>query len=77
MFPHTLPQAAGTDNPECTVEEWRAWQWLRLRLKDDPNLWSVRELARLRFLRWLAVTGRLIEDGGPALTGDSVEAPNH
>jgi hypothetical protein len=76
MFPRTLPQAAGADYPEYTLEEWRAWQWLRLRLQEGHNLWSVRELAHLRFLRWLAVTGRLVEDGGLAPTGESVEASN-
>jgi hypothetical protein len=76
MFPHTLRQAADADNPEYTVEEWRAWQWLRIRLKEDSNDWSDRELAHLSFLRWLAVSGRLVEDGGPASAGDSVEAPN-
>jgi hypothetical protein len=76
MFPRTLPQAAGADHPEYTLEEWRAWQWLRLRLQESPNLWSAHELAHLRFLRWLAVSGRLVEDGGPAATGASVEASN-
>lgn len=76
MFPHTLRQTAGADNPEYTVEEWRAWQWLRIRLKEDSNRWSDRELAHLSFLRWLAVFGRLVEDGGPAPTGDGVETPN-
>jgi hypothetical protein len=74
MFARTPPQEAGADHPEYTVEERRAWQWLRLRLQDGHDRWTERELAHLRFARWLAVTGRLVEDGGRAPTGDNIEA---
>jgi hypothetical protein len=66
-FPYTLPHATNADIPEYTGEEWRAWQWLRLRLQEGHNRWSSRELAHLRFMRWRALTGHLIEDGRVAV----------
>jgi hypothetical protein len=61
-------------HPDFTLDEWHTLQHLRLRYQQDHDLLSAREVARLRFLRWLAVTGRLVEDGGPAPTGDSLGA---
>jgi hypothetical protein len=50
--------------------DWHALYALRLRyLEQDRDRWTPRELAQLRFLRWLAETGRLIEDGGSAVAG--------
>jgi len=59
---------------DFTPNEWQIVQRLHLRYQQDHDLLSAHELERLRFLRWLAVTGRLVEDGGPAPTGECVEA---
>ena len=59
---------------DFTRDEWRIVQRLHLRYQQDHDLLTAREVERLRFLRWLAVTGRLVEDGGPAPTGDRVKA---
>jgi hypothetical protein len=61
-------------HPDFTLDEWHTLQHLRLRYQQDHDLLTAREVARLRFLRWLAVTGRLVEDGGPAPRAESVEA---
>ena len=53
-------------DPSYSATEWRAWHQLRQRYAEDHDLWTVREFAHLRFLRWLAQTGRLVADGGPA-----------
>jgi hypothetical protein len=42
---------------------WSALQRLRLRFQQNHDLWTPREEAHLRFLRWLVDTGRLIPDG--------------
>jgi hypothetical protein len=60
--------------PDFTRDEWQMLQRLHLRYRQDHDLLTAREVARLRFLRWLAVTGRLVEDGGPAPTPESVAA---
>jgi hypothetical protein len=59
---------------DFTRDEWQMLQRLHRRYQQDHDLLTAREVARLRFLRWLAVTGRLVEDGGPAPTGEGVEA---
>ena len=59
-----------------TRDEWQMVQRPHLRYQQDHALLTARELAHLRFLRWLAVTGRLVEDGGPAPTPEGVEASN-
>jgi hypothetical protein len=59
---------------DFTRDEWQMAQRLHLRYQQDHDLLTAHEVTRLRFLRWLAVTGRLVEDGGPAATGESVEA---
>ena len=61
---------------EFSRDEWQRLQRLHLRYQQDHDLLSAREVAHLRFLRWLAVTGRLVEDGGPAPTPESVKASN-
>jgi hypothetical protein len=63
MNPSMRPYAASSSIPGDTVDEWRAWLWLRRRYQEDLDLWTARELAHLRFLRWLAQNGRLAEDG--------------
>jgi hypothetical protein len=60
--------------PDFTRDEWQILQRLHLRYQQDHDLLTARELARLRFLRWLAQAGRLVEDGGPAPSGESVKA---
>lgn len=55
-----------TDVPTYTPEVWGTLQRLRARYRQDADLWTERELAHFCFLRWLAQTGRLVEDGGPA-----------
>jgi hypothetical protein len=45
--------------PTFTTAEWEALQVLRLRYQRDRDLFSARELARLRFIRWLRQTRRI------------------
>jgi hypothetical protein len=40
-------------------QEWVALLMLRRRYRDGQDLWSDRELAHLRFIRWLRRTGRI------------------
>lgn len=42
-----------------THREWDVLQRLRHRYHDGQDLWDVRELAHLRFYRWLRATGRI------------------
>ena len=48
--------------PICvlTATEWRALCALRAQFRQDRDLFSEGELARLRFVRWLFQTGRLV-----------------
>jgi hypothetical protein len=46
--------------PGFTHEERQALRTLRERYQHDHDLFSARELARLRILRWLYVTGRVV-----------------
>jgi hypothetical protein len=59
---------------DFTRDEWQVVQQLRFRYQQGHDLLSEHEVAQLRFLHWLAVTGRLVEDGGPAPTAESLEA---
>jgi hypothetical protein len=43
-----------------TRREWCALRALRERYEKDRDLFSARERARLRFVRWLYRTGRLM-----------------
>ncbi len=43
-----------------TEQEARALEALRLRFQQDHDLFSAREWAHMRFLRWLVRTGRLV-----------------
>ncbi|MGO8946961.1 MAG: hypothetical protein ACLQUY_04715 [Ktedonobacterales bacterium] len=45
--------------PAYTSEEWHSLRRLRDRCQENRDLWTERELAHLRFVRWLAQTGRL------------------
>jgi hypothetical protein len=60
--------------PTYSPEEWSALQRLRARYQQNPDLWTERELAHLRFLRWLVQSGWLVEDGGPAAADDDARA---
>jgi hypothetical protein len=62
--------------PDFARDEWQMVQRLHHRYQQDHDLLTAREVTRLRFLRWLALSGRLVEDGGPAPTGECVEASN-
>jgi hypothetical protein len=56
----TNAQPRGTTTEEAVSSELtRAWQGLHNRYREDQDLFSARELAHLRFLRWLVRTGRL------------------
>jgi hypothetical protein len=48
-----------TRPPALTPGEWPAVYALRLRYQQGGDVFSERELARLRFLRWLYRSGRL------------------
>lgn len=41
-------------------DEWQALRTLRVNYLQDRDLFSDRERARLRFLRWLYQTGALV-----------------
>jgi hypothetical protein len=43
-----------------TRPQWCALRALRERYQQDRDLFSARERARLRFVRWLYHTGRLV-----------------
>ena len=45
--------------PAYTPEEWQSLRRLRDRYQESRDVWTERELARLRFMRWLVQTGRL------------------
>jgi len=68
-----MPMKRRDASPDFTRDEWQILQHLRLRYQQDHDLLTAHEMTRLRFLRWLAVTGRLADDGGPAPTGESIE----
>jgi hypothetical protein len=42
-----------------TCQQWLTLLQLRHRYQQSQDLWNDRELAHLRFLRWLCQTGRL------------------
>jgi hypothetical protein len=58
MLTNAQPRGA-TAEEAATAELTRAWQGLRNRYLQDQDLFTARELAHLRFLRWLVRTGRL------------------
>jgi hypothetical protein len=43
-----------------TPAQWQALDTVRQRYGQDHDLFSERERARLRFLRWLSQAGRLV-----------------
>ena len=46
--------------PAFTPAQWQALHALHTRYQQDCDLFSNRELTRLRFVRWLYQTGRLV-----------------
>lgn len=54
--------AAETASPNTlfTKAEWRALRVLRASYSSTGDLWSEKELERLRFVRWLYRVGRLV-----------------
>ena len=71
MIPRMFPQATGTSSLDFAVAESRAWQRLRLRFQEARDLWTDCELAHLRFMRWLAQSGRLASGGYRPWEGES------
>jgi hypothetical protein len=66
------PQTAPTRTLSAfTSAERRRLQALRRRYHQDSDLFSTRELAHLRFLRWLHRTGRSSSNN----TGDCASLP--
>jgi hypothetical protein len=57
-----MPPISGTAcvREQFTRDQWRSIERLRLRYQRAHDFWSERELAHLRFLRWLVLTGRLV-----------------
>lgn len=51
------PAADGMSTFAC--QEWMALLQLRRRYRDGHDSWNARELAYLRFLRWLRNSGRI------------------
>jgi hypothetical protein len=45
---------------QWTQDQWHDFERLRVRYQWARDLVSAREWARLRFLRWLVQTGRLV-----------------
>ncbi len=58
MMTNAQPRRAPTEEA-VTAEQTRAWQALRIRYRENQDLFTSRELAHLRFVRWLVRTGRL------------------
>lgn len=52
--------------PPFSPAERIALARLHARYQQSADLLTERELAQLDFLRWLAGTGRFVDDGGPA-----------
>jgi hypothetical protein len=53
------PPAIGSSLSTLNCQEWVALLMLRRRYRDGRDLLSDRELAHLRFIRWLRRTGRI------------------
>jgi hypothetical protein len=60
-MPTWIVPAVETDETDAFTErEQEALRHLRLRYQESRDLFNARELARLRFVRWLHATGQLI-----------------
>lgn len=53
------PRPAADGKFAFTCQEWMALLQLRRHYRDGHDQWNARELAYLRFLRWLHTTHRL------------------
>jgi hypothetical protein len=63
MMPYSAENAA----PTFGTEWCSALQPLLDHYQEDPEeQWTERELAHLRFVRWLVQTDQLVEDGEPS-----------
>jgi hypothetical protein len=60
MVPWTVRPPETDTTFAFTAGEQDALRHLRLRYQESRDLFSARELARLRFQRWLHETGQLI-----------------
>jgi hypothetical protein len=58
----TIHHSTALAESTFTESEARALEALRLRFQQDHDLFSPREWAHIRFLRWLVSTGRLGSD---------------
>ncbi|HZS88512.1 MAG TPA: hypothetical protein VFE42_13635 [Chloroflexota bacterium] len=47
-------------------DEWQRLQTMRMRYQQDHDLFSPREMERLRFMRWLHHSGRLASSADAA-----------
>ncbi|HEY8284681.1 MAG TPA: hypothetical protein VIJ28_09885 [Chloroflexota bacterium] len=56
----TPTQTTKTSGPVFNARELRTLRDLRARYQQDRDLFTPREAARLRFIRWLVRSGRLI-----------------
>lgn len=60
MATQTASTTTITPTPAFTLTERRLLRALRARYQQDRDLFSDGERARLRFMRWLCRTGRLV-----------------
>lgn len=75
MLPFSTPSSKTISSyPTYTPEVYGAFLRLRARYQQGADLWDERELAHLRFVRWLVQTGRLVEDGGPKAAAGGTRA---
>ena len=56
----TTHEPAAIADTAFTVEQARALEAMRSRFREHHDLFTRRELARLRFLRWLVRTARVV-----------------
>ena len=55
----TIARTLHSRESSFTCREWVALLQLRRRYQVGHDLWSAHEVERLRFLRWLYVSGRI------------------
>jgi hypothetical protein len=53
------------DGPKQSPEEWGSPLRLPARHRQSADLWTKRELTRLRLVCWLVLTDRLVENTAP------------
>jgi hypothetical protein len=67
----SMPKKPGDASPSFTGAEWQMLQRLHRRYRQDHDLLTELEMARLRFVRWLIAAGRLDGDGALIKEGDT------